>query len=234
MRVVRLVALSMVAMAFVSNTGRAQDLEEVPEPSFTSGRFGWFEVSARVPEVVEYPTACQKLGKGAFASRAIVGGKAGFRCWLDGEIDDASRQRVEREIFKDAQKPPSAQLGERAIWQRNLSKVGSNCPPGMKLERVNEEFGCVAYVAKGAFCARGTPEGSGLEAGCGAVGCEAGETNLALVSNGQLAGCVFCPVGSLDLKETLALNRRRGEFPPSALCKGPAKPKPSDLRRRTP
>jgi hypothetical protein len=186
---------------------RAQD--GVCRPEFRVGSHVWYAVQNQ-PRVARYSdSACTATGgAGANVRFMMKGSQEIIFCDRDLHIPDAMRaelKKAERQVSTDL---PSRRRGRAGTWEALVHKYSRAlvCAPGF--ERTNDvsseppSVWCQKRVTARELCPQ--PGSTYADGACYSMACPEGTEDLDLPSAGKLAGCSRCPVGRLDVKETLA------------------------------
>lgn len=182
------------------------------EPALRAPGLVWYAHSVSPARTTEVPSACTKITNTNVFVEAVGGG---FRCVQKLRADAALDAELERELKANRKPGLTAQKRrERVLNSLNQTKTGAtDCPSGWTymldfadskqdvLERT-----CWRALTKADVC----PEGSDYEPalrGCAKRQCDEGAEELDL---GGTRGCLKCPAGTLDIKQTQTWAKKEG------------------------
>jgi len=201
-----LLALAAVQALTLAAGARAQD---ACTPTFRAGSQVWYAVETRSRVARYSDSACTATGGAGAGVRFMVkGSQEIIFCDRDLRIPDAMQAEL-----KDAERQvptelPSRRRGRAGTWETLVHKYSRElvCAPGF--ERTSDASSdlpsvwCQKRMTARELCPR--PGSTYTDGGCYWMACPEGTVDLELPSGGKLAGCSRCPVGRLDVKETLA------------------------------
>jgi len=181
-----------------------------PAPAFAKGSAVWYSGIHFPPDEVPSPTVCEAAGGEVLVMKRTKAGVEAYVCSVERLLQGPD---VEGELQAETDRQASLLPSERrdpamVVARRHVP----SCPLGGKLEaRVSGPSGtrslratCVARVSPKDWCSdrRSVPGPHGR--GCLRRTCPPGLDDLEF--RGSSGGCIFCPAGKTDLKETLAAN----------------------------
>jgi hypothetical protein len=202
-----LLAIAIVGALTPAAGARAQD--GACKPEFRVGSQVWYAVESR-PRVAQYSdSACRAIGGAGAGVRFTMNGSQNIIfCDLDLRIPAAMRAELEEAERQESTELPSRRRGRAGTWETLVHKYSRElvCAPGF--ERTSDGSSelptvwCQKRMTARELCPR--PGSTYADGACYSMACPEGTEDLDLASAGKLAGCSRCPVGRLDVKETLA------------------------------
>jgi hypothetical protein len=203
-----LLALAIVqALTLTLATGaRAQD---VCKREFHAGAYVWYAVATQPSVARHSESACTAAGGAGAGVRFVMqGSREIIFCDRDLRIPDAMRVELEEAERQVPTQLPSRRRGRAETLEALVRKHSRElvCAPGF--ERTSDASSelpsvwCQKRVTARELCPR--PGSTFSDGACSSTTCPEGTEDLTLASGGKLAGCARCPVGRLDVKETLA------------------------------
>jgi hypothetical protein len=201
-----LLALAIVEALTLATGARAQD---VCKPEFRAGAQVWYAVKTQ-PRVARYTdSACTATGGAGAGVRFVMkGSQEIIFCDLDLRIPDAMQAELKEAERQVPTELPSMRRGRAGTWRTLVSKYSRElvCAPGF--ERTSgpaseaPSLWCQRRMTASELCSR--PGSTYADGACYSMACPEGTEDLELPSGGKLVGCSRCPVGRLDVKESLA------------------------------
>ncbi len=201
-----LLALAIVEALTLASGARAQD---ACKPEFRAGSQVWYAVETR-PLVARYsdPACTATGGSGAGVRFVMKGSREIIFCDLDLRIPDAMQAELKEAERQVPTELPSRRRGRSGTWETLVHKYSRElaCAPGF--ERTTDTSSelpsvwCQKRMTARELCPR--PGSTFSDGTCYSMACPEGTEDLDLPSGGKLAGCSRCPVGRLDVKESLA------------------------------
>ncbi len=181
-----------------------------PAPAFAKGGVVWYRGLHFPPDEVRTPTVCEAAGGEVLVMKRTKAGVEAYVCSVEKSIQGPELDReLQAEIDRQASLLPSERRDPGAVVARRHVPA---CPMGGKREaRISGAPGarilrvtCVASVSPKDWCSdpRSVPGSHGR--GCLRRTCAPGLDDLEF--RGSSGGCISCPAGKTDLKETLAAN----------------------------
>ncbi len=197
-------------LALLAPSGPSGEAVPCPPPEFTTGVYAWYRGLFLPPEEVPSQTVCERAGGSLYVMKRSKAGVEAYVCAVERTLDgpDVERElRSERDaqagLLPSERKDPALVVARRRIPfcpLRGKLEARVSGPEGARSVRAT----CIASVAPKDWCVepRAVPGPHGK--GCLRRVCPAGLEDLEF--RGSNGGCIFCPAGRVDLKETLALD----------------------------
>ena len=181
-----------------------------PAPAFAKGDAVWYPGIHFPPDEVPSPTVCEAAGGEVLVMKRTKAGVEAYVCSVEKLFQGpAVEVELQAEVDRQASLLPSERKDPAAVVARRRVPT---CPLGGKLEaRASGPSGarslrvtCVARVSPKHWCSdpRSVPGPHGK--GCLRRTCPPGLDDLEF--RGSSGGCIFCPAGKTDMRETLAAN----------------------------
>jgi hypothetical protein len=128
-------------------------------------------------------------------------------CDLDLRIPDAMQAELKEAERQVATELPSRRRGRAATWETLVHKYSRELVCAAGFERTSDAASevpsvwCQKRMTARELCPR--PGSIYTDGACYSMACPEGTVDLDLLSGGKLAGCSRCPVGRIDVKESL-------------------------------
>lgn len=202
-----LLAIAIVGALTPAAGALAQD--GACRPEFRAGSQVWYAVESR-PRVARYSdSACRATaGAGAGVRLMMKGSQDVIFCDLDLPVPQAMRAEMDEAERQASTELPSRRRGRAGTWETLVRKYSRElvCAPGFaRTSDASAEppsVSCQKRMTARELCPQ--PGSTYADGACYSMACPDGTDDLDLPSAGKLAGCSRCPVGRLDVKETLA------------------------------
>ena len=175
------------------------------EPVFTNRGMSWYPARVELPEEHEAQDNCQRrFGENA----RLVSNRDRFSCYIETNLAPTLQAKLQDQLDKNEALPPSKQQSPGAITAKY--KQSLRCPMGLHGGTYDGQFICLVDLKGSEVCPKGSSNVGGSSVLCSSSACAEGLTDLSPATGKRYLGCVACPLGKFDAKETLAWQTQRG------------------------
>jgi hypothetical protein len=224
--------------------------EEVCHAQYQSGPWVWYAVETHQRVSTTVASGCSAAtGAQPEVLFFLRGSREVIACDLALGLPPAMKAELNAAQLQGTTELPSRRPTLAATWRRLVRKYSSALTCATGFRRMSDASSgvpsvwCRRELRASELCPRGTTFAAGA---CSSTACPAGMVDLQDLTGGKLSGCSRCPVGRLDVEESMAWRDQSpwasmGRGPVTAIlckaravdpCPEPAEPRPAQSETR--